>query len=342
MTLRAVLLTLLASLAVLAGCGGEETEESAARPPVERMAQDIARSGARSVIVFVSDQGEEHVATAGTDRPTAAQRFRVGSVTKTFTATIVLQLVEEGVLGLGDALADYLPGVVPKGDEITIRQLLGHRSGLANVTDYPAWLERAGRSSSTRPIDTLRFAARQPLVFPPGSDSGYSNTNYIALGLVIERVTGHAYARELEERILQPLELDDTELPKTRRVTDLHDDGENPKVPWAAGAIVSNAQDLSRFYSALLAGQLLSGESLAAMKQAGDAHGAPASGLGLFAIDTRCGRFWGHDGGILGYATLVSANEDGDRVAVISVHDGTPSGPPPDLSELLCDVDPGE
>ncbi len=206
------------------------------------MAQDIARSGAQSVIVFVSDDSEEYVATAGTDHPTGAQRFRVGSVTKTFTATIVLQLVEEGALDLGDALADHLPGVVPKGDEITIRQLLGHRSGLANITEYPAWLERASRSSSIRPIDTLRFAARQPLVFPPGSDWGYSNTNYIALGLVIERVTGHSYARELEERILQPLELDETELPKTRRVTDLDDSGENPNVPWAAGAIVSNAQ----------------------------------------------------------------------------------------------------
>jgi D-alanyl-D-alanine carboxypeptidase len=343
MTLRVLLLTLLTSLAALAGCGGEEPEESAARPPVERRAQDIARSGARSVIVFVSDGGKEHVATAGTDRPTAAQRFRVGSVTKTFTATIVLQLIEEEALGLGDALADHLPGVVPKGDEITIRQLLGHRSGLANITDYPAWLERASRSSSTQPIDTLRFAARQPLVFPPGSDWGYSNTNYIALGLVIEKVTGHSYAQELEERILQPLELDKTELPTTRRVTDLDDDGENPKVPWAAGAIVSNAQDLARFYSALLSGQLLSGESLAAMKQTVvAAAGAPVDGLGLFSIDTRCGRFWGHDGGILDYATLVSAGEDGDRVAVISVHGGTPTGPPPDLSELLCDVDSRE
>ncbi len=340
--MRAVLLTLLASLAMLTGCGGEESDESAVRPPVERMAQDIARSGARSVIAFVSDEGKEHVATAGTDRPAAAQRFRVGSVTKTFTATIVLQLVEEGALELGDALADHLPGAVPKGDEMTIRQLMGHRSGLANITEYPAWLERASRSSSSRPIDTLRFAARQPLIFPPGSDWGYSNTNYIALGLVIENVTGHSYGQELEERILQPLELDETELPTTRRVTDLDDDGENPKVPWAAGAIVSNAEDLSRFYSALLSGELLSRESLATMKQTAGAEPGAAAGLGIFGVDTPCGRFWGHDGGILDYATLVSASEDGDRVAVLSVRDGAPSGPPPDLSELLCDVGPGE
>ena len=323
------------SVLVLAGCGGEE---STSPPPVERVAQDLARSGAESVIVFVSEEGEEHVATAGARRPTATQRFRVGSVTKTFTAAIVLQLVEEGRLRLDNTLADHLPGVVPQGEELTIRRLLQHRSGLANVTDYPAWLQRASRSSSARPIDTLRFAAKQPLVFAPGREWGYSNTNYIALGLVIEKVTGRTYARELEERILEPLDLDDTELPKSRRPADLDDAGENPDVPWAAGAIVSNARDLVRFYSALLSGEIVSDESLAAMEQTVDTGmpGAPAAGLGIFSVDEPCGRFWGHDGGILDYGTLVRAGDGGDRVAVISVHGGAPSGPPPDETPLLC------
>jgi D-alanyl-D-alanine carboxypeptidase len=154
---------------------------------------------------------------------------------------------------------------------------------------------------------------------------------------VIEKVTGRTYAQELEERILEPLALDDTELPKTRRLTDLDDEGENPNVPWAAGAIVSNAQDLSRFYSALLSGDVLSDESLASMKQTVDAEpGAPMAGLGIFSVAESCGRFWGHDGGILDYATLVRAGEDGDPVAVMSIHGGTFSGPPPDEGKLLC------
>ena len=278
--MRAVLLTLLASLAVLAGCGGEESRPP---PPVERMAQDIARSGAQSVIVFVSDDSEEYVATAGTDQPTGAQRFRVGSVTKTFTATIVLQLVEEGALDLGDTLADHLPGVVPKGDEITIRQLLGHRSGLANITEYPAWLERASRSSSIRPIDTLRFAARQPLVFPPGSDWGYSNTNYIALGLVIERVTGHSYARELEERILAAA--------RARRDGAAEDAARRPISTTAARirtslgcgrARLERTHDLPASIPPCSRANVLSGESIAEMKQTGDAPpGAPVSGSGF-------------------------------------------------------------
>jgi D-alanyl-D-alanine carboxypeptidase len=174
-------------LTLVVGCGGGS---SSTPPPVERVAQQIARAGAASVIVFVSDDGREYVATAGTRRPNADKRFRIGSVTKTFTATIALQLVAEGRLRLGDTLERYLPGVVPKGDKITVRQLLNHRSGLWNITDHTLWLERARRSPSTRPIDTLRFAASHPLTFPPGSQWRYSNTNYIALGLVIEKTTG--------------------------------------------------------------------------------------------------------------------------------------------------------
>ena len=170
------------------------------------------------MIVFVSVGGKEYVATAGTRRPKADQRFRIGSVTKTFTATIVLQLVQEGTLRLDSTLEEHLPGVVPRGGEITIRHLLGHRSGLANVTDYPGWLKQAERSPSTSPINSLRFAASKPLAFRPGSQERYSNTNYIALGLVIEKVTGRSYAEELEQRVLDPLGLSRTELPTTRRL----------------------------------------------------------------------------------------------------------------------------
>jgi hypothetical protein len=160
--------------------------------------------GAKSVIVFVSIGGKEYAATAGTRHPKADQRFRIGSVTKTFTATIVLQLVQEGKLRLDSTLEEHLPGVVPRGGEITIRHLLSHRSGLANVTDYPQWLSEAERSPSTSPINSLRFAASKPLAFRPGSRERYSNTNYIALGLVIEKVTGRSYAEELEHAFRLP------------------------------------------------------------------------------------------------------------------------------------------
>ena len=309
----------------LAGASGAASapspgEASNSPPPVEQVAQALAGPGVRSVIVFVSDRGKEHAATAGTSQPSADQRFRIGSVTKTFTATIVLQLVEEGKLRLESTLEDHVPGVVPRGDEITVRQLLEHRSGLANVTAFPAWLKQAERSSSTRPLGTLRFAGSHPLEFDPGSRYRYSNTNYIALGLVIEKVSGHTYARELERRILKPLGLDRTELPKTWRLPDLDDAGYNPNLPWAAGAIVSNAQDISRFYAALLSGRVLSRASLATMKGPPvAAGGGVATGLGIFPFDSPCGRAWGHQGFIVDYATSVNASAEGDRVAVVSV-----------------------
>jgi D-alanyl-D-alanine carboxypeptidase len=258
------------------------------------------------------------------------------SVTKIFTAAIVLQLVDEGKLRLDGTLEEHLPGIVARGAEITVRHLLNHRSGLINVTDYASWLDRASRSPSTRPIDILRFAGSHPLAFQPGSEWRYSNTNYIALGLVIEQRTGHPYRQELKQRILEPLDLESTELPLTRRLRDLEDECENPHVPWAAGAIVSNAENITRFISALLSGRILSEESLAAMKQTVVVDSAHADGLGIVSTQLPCGRFWGHEGGILDYATILNANEDGSRVAVISAHGGTPSGPPPDESALLC------
>ena len=323
----------------LAGASGAASapspgEASNSPPPVEQVAQALAGPGVRSVIVFVSDRGKEHAATAGTSQPSADQRFRIGSVTKTFTATIVLQLVEEGKLRLESTLEDHVPGVVPRGDEITVRQLLEHRSGLANVTEFPTWMKQAERSSSTRPLGTLRFAGSHPLEFDPGSRYRYSNTNYIALGLVIEKVSGHTYARELERRILKPLGLDRTELPKTWRLPDLDDAGYNPNLPWAAGAIVSNAQDISRFYAALLSGRVLSRASLATMKGPPvAAGGGVATGLGIFPIDSHCGRAWGHQGFIVDYATSVSASAEGDRVAVVSVRG---QSRPPDMVALLC------
>ena len=128
-------------------------------------------------------------------------------MTKTFTATIVLQLVEEGKLRLESTLEDHVPGVVPRGDEITVRQLLEHRSGLANVTEFPAWMKQAERSSSTRPLGTLRFAGSRPLEFDPGSRFRYSNTNYIALGLVIEKVSGKPYEQYVKEEVFAPLSI---------------------------------------------------------------------------------------------------------------------------------------
>ena len=322
------LVTLLGALTVtLAACGGH--------------------AAPTSMIVYVSDDGRTYVRTSGTPRPSATQRFRIASVTKTFTATIIFQLAAEGKLRLDDTVERYLPGVVPGGQHITIRELLGHRSGLANYTDYVDWLARAGRSRSLRPIDVLRFAASQPRTFPPNSGWQYSNTNYIALGLIIERVTRQSFAQEVEQRILRPLGLRHTQLATSPTLPDLHDQGENPNVSWgtnpnlswAAGGIVSNAPDLVRFFSALLSGRILSRGSLTQMEQTFPVGSGMslADGLGIFStrLPFGCGLVWGHTGDIPDYHTLVEASQDGSRVAVIFTR-GSPQPLPPDVLTLLC------
>jgi len=257
-------------------------------------------------------------------------------VTKTFTATLVLQLVDQKRIGLDDPVGRYLPGVIPAGGTITIRELLQHTSGLADFTDYPSWMDQAERSPSIRPIDALRLAASHPLVFAPGSQWEYSSTNYIALGLVIEKVTGHPFGQELRQRILTPLALSRTELATTRRLPDLHDPGTNPNLGWAAGVIVSDARDLARFFSALLSGHLVSRASLAKMTRTvpGSLGIFSEDGLGIFAASLPCGRFWGHPGLILNYVTIVAASGNGAHIKVISVRG--PTGQPPDESALLC------
>jgi D-alanyl-D-alanine carboxypeptidase len=324
----------LAAAIMLTSVASAGPRATSVPPQVERIAKQLAGGGAKRVIVFASVGDKSYAATAGSRKPKADQRFRVGSVTKTFTATIALQLVDEGKLGLSDTLEEHVPGAVPRGDEITIRHLLQHRSGLADYFDYLSWVKEANRSPATRPVDLLRFAGAKPLFFEPGTQYSYSNTNYIALGLVIEQVTGRSYADELERRLFQPLDLDATELAQTRRLPDLDDGGFNPNIAWAAGAIVSNARDLSRFYSYLLSGRILSSASLAKMKETVSAGGDTGAGLGIFSAGVRCGRSWGHGGQILDYSTSVSASEKGDRVGVTSVYPTVAA--PPDVSALVC------
>jgi D-alanyl-D-alanine carboxypeptidase len=298
--------------------------------------------GARSAFVYVSDGGRIYAAAAGTGpSQTREQRFRIGSVTKTFTAALVLLLAEEGRLRLDDPLERFLPGVVPRGNRITVRELLNHTSGLADFTHYRAWMDRAEGSKSIRPFDAVRFAVSKPRAFAPsGSRFSYSNTNYIALGLIVEKVTGHRFANELERRIVRPLRLGHTELPVTWRLPDLRDAGLNPNLTWAAGGLVSSAKDLMRFYSTLLSGRLVSAASLVEMERTvrvrvpGAWQEVDRYGLGLALSRLSCGDAWGHEGVLPDYLTFVEASPDGRRVAVVVTRGE--SSQIPDMAALIC------
>jgi D-alanyl-D-alanine carboxypeptidase len=228
---RVVVVVLAAALAIASGPAQPSAAPRSSRstPPVARVTHDLLRFGARNAFAYVWDGGRTYAAAAGTGPPrTRDDRFRVASVTKTFTAAVVLLLAEEGKLRLDDPLERFVPGVVPGGNRITVRKLLNHTSGLADFTRDLTWMESAERSMSIRPLHALRFAASRPRVFArPGSRFSYSNTNYFALGLIVEKVTGHRFVQELERRVATPLGLRHTELAVTRRLPDLRDPGLN-------------------------------------------------------------------------------------------------------------------
>lgn len=276
----------------------------------------------------------------------ASDRFRVGSETKTFVSTVVLQLVGERKLTLADNVERWLPGLVPGGRHITIRQLLNHTSGLFDYTEGASFERQVDTPRKVwSPRRLVAIGTTHKPLFPPGAQHAYSNTGYILLGLIVEKVTGHSLDSELRGRIFHPLGLRETSFDSkpdiagryahgyTRfhkpRLTDIS--AVSPSVEWAAGAIVSNADDLIRFHRALLRGRLLRPLLLAAMETTVApplAGGHQTYGLGI--IRSRygpCGVFWGHGGETFGYETFTDSRSDGKRDLVIAVNaDGSVRG----------------
>lgn len=293
------------------------------------------------------------VADVVTERPMRPKlAFRAGSVTKSFTATVVLQLVAERRLRLGDTVERWLPGVLPYGDAVTVRALLQHTSG---VPDYweagPDPLnisfvnDAAVRAQTFAPLELVNRVSGEPPDFAAGSRVEYSNTNYLLLGQIVEAATGKPLDREVTRRILRPLRLHDTKFPTTspalpnpftRGYSSLFDaDGlpaegslvdvteYNPSGLWAMGNVVSTLEDLRTFYGALLGGRLLPAHLTALMKQTRPNQTAEwpegiGMGLGIWSWDLPCGkRIYGHEGEVPGSNTWAFGTANGRRMVVM-------------------------
>jgi D-alanyl-D-alanine carboxypeptidase len=315
----------------------------------------IVADGSVSAIAEVRRDGSVWRGSSGStevngDRPAPVDgRFRAGSVTKSFVATVVLQLVSEGRLRLTDSAERWLPGLIPGGGHITMTDLLAHSSGLPDYTT--ALLDGDGlpyqRFRTWSPEELVRLAHPEKPDFPPGTKNVYSNTNYIVLGMVIEKVTGHPYRAEIQRRILKPLGLRHTWLPgafpyltgphahgylrveRTGQTVDITTF--NPSMAGAAGEIISTTTDLNRFFSALLGGRLLAPARLRQMEA--------GYGLGLEAAQLPCGTAYGHGGGTPGYFTVSFTSADHTRQLTLSVAtwSGNPSPAALDLlTTALC------
>jgi D-alanyl-D-alanine carboxypeptidase len=331
----------------------------------------IVTAGAVSAQAEVVDQGVRRAAASGvadlrTRRPAPVNgRARVGSSTKTFVATVVLQLVGEGRLRLDDPVDRFVPGLVPGGERITVYQLLTHTSGLFDYAEDETALPLEGEDFLTKtrfraftPRELVEISNRHDPYFAPGDGFHYSNTGYVLAGLIIEKVTRRPYAEEIRRRILWPLGLRHTSLPGRSMVVPgphphgylpLQQDGGtrlvdvtvlNPSWASAAGEMISTPDDLNRFFAALLGGRLLRPAELNRMKTAvaTDPQGV-AYGMGLWSKPRPCGvKVWGHGGRIDGYKTMSAHSATGTRQLSLTYVPTATNGVPEFLaSEALVD-----
>jgi D-alanyl-D-alanine carboxypeptidase len=280
--------------------------------------------------------------------------FRIASITKVFVAVVVLQLVEEGRLGLDDPASRYAPDAAPW--PVTIRQLLNHTSGIPDFGMADSFGEElaARRDRRWTAAEAIALVADKKPTFAPGTDYAYSNTDYVLLGEVIETVTGHGWAQEIRRRILDPLELRGTYVasfepvrrPPIAGYFDLDNDGDFDNVetgePWtsletsdgAAGCIVSTGPDLLAFGDALFHGRLLSAETMRAMTAEGPFHPRFTNyGLGLeIARPDYRTTIWGHGGYLPGFRSSLWYVPSRDAVIVVLANDARAE--PRDLAEL--------
>ncbi|MEU1800677.1 serine hydrolase domain-containing protein [Streptomyces sp. NPDC019937] len=308
----------------------------------------VEEGGMPGVAATVRDGGETWFGSAGyADTDTGRKRslgdhFRAASITKPFIATVLLQLEAEGRLSLDDSVEKWLPGLVRgngnDGGGITLRRLLNHTSGLYNYTDDPdLQVNTSGsgfpehRYATYTPEDLVAVAMKHPPHSAPGGEPWYSNTNYVLAGMVIEKVTGHSYAREATRRIIKPLKLRETSFPGTGprmprphpvAYSWLHDDSPGAPVhdateqnmSWlgAAGELISTAGDLNRFDRALMRGRLLPRAQLDEMLNEVPSEGGIGYGLGVEVATLSCGvTVVGKTGRTNGSLSAVVGTEDG-------------------------------
>lgn len=257
---------------------------------------------------------------------TLETRFRLGSVTKPFTAIAILMLQEEGRLDVATPVCQYLADCPPAWREITVAQLLAHTSGIPDLTRFPDFEATKGEPST--PAELLTRLMDKPLDFPPGTRWQYSNSGYLVLGVVIERVAGQSYGDFVQARIITPLGMDASGYDHN---LDILATGYTPagtmadyidmSIPYAAGALYSSVTDLYRWDRALAVDDLLSPEWRAAMFtiHAPLEPGNPDVGYGYGWIvrETPGGKVVEHNGVIEGFSAGIQRYLDEDAVIIV-------------------------
>jgi D-alanyl-D-alanine carboxypeptidase len=285
--------------------------------------------------------------------------FRIASTSKAFSGAVALALVRRGELSLDSTIGEVLPDQPQSWSAITLRQLLQHTSGVPSFSKDPAWQQQLEMNPAMpiTPEALLAFVADEPLRFPPGSRYEYSNTDNIIIGLMAEAAFGRSYDEQLRRFVFEPLDLDRTLLPHSLDFPEPHVRGYdvrppnppedlsafiNPDQVWASGALISTANDATRFIRAYASGELITrGLRSRQRKFIPGAAGEPpgpgqnSGGLALYRYRTECGTVLGHSGNFPGYTTLMVSTPNGRRSAVVSVNEQLAEDAKPETFEHL-------
>jgi D-alanyl-D-alanine carboxypeptidase len=304
-------------------------------------------------LAWVTGKGKANVMTG--EKPEPTMKFRTGSLTKTYTYTVLLQLVDSGRISLTDKLKNYMPDF-PKADSITIRMLCNHTSGIFDYADSYPWQ----LSLHTTPLrkwtsqEMIGLAKAEPFYFPPGTNFYYSNTNTIIAGRIVEQITGKPIAEEIRQRVFDPLHLSNTIYPPDNKIplpfihgygwgwesdtTTLPDVAEayDPSMAGAAGAIIADVYDMKRWVEDLYKGTLLSPATQAERLKVVTAQGEACEEYGLGIMHKINPPMWGHTGTIPGYRNWAGYSPEMNVTIVINYN--ATSSPPMDLAVRLMNI----
>jgi D-alanyl-D-alanine carboxypeptidase len=290
--------------------------------------------------------------------------MRIASVAKAFSGAVALSLVSDGKLSLQDTIGERkrLRELLPEAWwEVTLRQLLNHTSGIPDLLSDPG-VQEALQASPTKappPEELLSLMEEVDLLFDPGSEYHYSNSDNIVVALMVEAATGKSYEDQLRERVYKPLGLRKTSLPRgpNLRKPFIHGYSNDPSQDppedvsedlaagwaWASGGIVSTPADLNAFIRGYVGGKLFDERTQAKQRrviEGGSSEppgpGMNSAGLAIFRYQTRCGTVWGHTGNFPGYTQFAAASADGRRSVTVSINaQHTPTDGSPVVFEAL-------
>jgi D-alanyl-D-alanine carboxypeptidase len=313
----------------------------------------VARHGGPPGVIAIVQRGQHrevhafgvrNIETGQPMRPN--DRTRVASAAKAFSGGVALSLVSKGQLSLGDTIGERLPELPDAWSEVTLRQLLNHTSGIPDFSldkgfekDLLASLKKA-----RPPEKLLTYVYGKDLLFEPGSRYHYSNSDNVAVALMVEAATGSSYESQLRKQVYEPLGLKKTTLPRGPNLEEpfIHGYDNEPKDQppedqseliaagwsWASGGIVSTPSDLNRFIRGYVGGDLFDRRVRAQQRRVveGGSSDPPgpgdnSAGLAVFRYETKCGTMWGHTGNTPGYTQFIAASPNGKRSVVVSVNE---------------------